>query len=322
MKKFLFLLSALFVGLLALLLVKSINGATKIEGVVVQKTPEELYDETLLDRKSKSPKEISFDTDNVSSGDFDISAKHAIAVNLSNSKILFSKDVHERVPVASLVKVMTAVVALEHASPDYVINISPKASSMEPNDMGISAGEKYTLEELLYGLVLNSGNDASVAIAEGIAGSEENFTIWMNLKAKELGLKDTKFVDPNGLNLNDETWYSSAYDLAVISKYALDNFPLLREIFSTYQYEIQKADSHKYIYLENLTNLISTYPGAKGIKIGYTPEAGNTLITYAENGDAKILGVILDAVNQRYDAILLLDYCFAKEGVTVKHNLL
>ena len=295
---------------------------TKIEGVNA-KTPEQMYQDSFVDEKYKNPLQISFDEKNFTpANDFDISARYSFAIDLSNNKILFSKDIRNRVPVASLVKVMTAIVALEHASENYEIPVSEKAVSMEPNLMGISEGEVYKLKSLLYGLILSSGNDAAIAIAEGVAGNKDNFVVWMNLKATELGLKDTKFVDPDGLNLKDEEYYSTAYDLAVLSKYALDTFPLLREIFASFNYELPETEKHKYIYMENLTNLISTYPGVKGIKIGYTIEAGNTLITYAENGSAKILGVILDSENQRYDAILLLDYCFGKEGVVVTHNLL
>jgi len=292
-------------------------------GGVNAKTPEQLYQDSFVDEKYKAPPQFYFDETGYILGDnFDISAKHAFAVDISNGKVLFSKDSRTRVPVASLVKVMTAIVALEHAKEDLEITVSEKASSIEPNLMGVSEGETYLLKELLYGLILNSGNDAAQAIAEGVAGSKDNFVVWMNLRAEGLGLKDTKFVDPDGLNLNDKEYYSTAYDLAVLSKYALDTFPLLREIFAAFSYELSETPYHKYLYLENLTNLISTYPGVKGIKIGYTVEAGNTLITYSENGEARILGVLLDSENQRYDAILLLDYCFDREGVVVKHNLL
>lgn len=295
---------------------------TQVEGVTA-KTPEQRYQDSFVDGKYKNPPQLSFDeTAYISGNDFDISAKHSFAIDLSDNKVLFSKEAHTPVPVASLVKVMTAIVALEHANENKKIIIGSPAVHMEPNLMGVSEGEVYSLKELLYGLILNSGNDCALAIAEGVAGSEENFVVWMNLKGKELGLKDTKFVDPAGLNLKDEEYYSSAYDLAILSKYALDTFPLLGEIFSTFNYELPETDVHDYKYLENITNLLSTYPGVKGIKIGYTPEAGNTLITYSENGGSRILGVILDSVNQRYDAILLLDYCFEKQGVKVVHNLL
>lgn len=295
---------------------------TKVEGVAII-TPEQLYQESFIDEKYKNPSQISFDeTVYISDNAFDVSAKYTFAVDLSNNKVLFSKDAHNRVPVASLVKVMTAIVALEHANSDKEIVVSEKASGVGENSMGISSGEVYSLEELLYGLILNSGNDAALAIAEGVSGSEENFVAWMNFKAKELGLKDTRFVDPSGLNLKGENYYSSAYDLAVITKYSLDNFELLREIYKTFIMEFPETNKHKYIYLENQTNLLTTYPGVKGVKTGYTDESGWGLITYAENGAAKILGVILDAVNRRYDGILLLDYCFGKEGVEINHSLL
>ncbi len=295
---------------------------TKVEGIATI-TLEQLYKESFIDEKYKNPPQILFnEAEYISGNTFDISSRHSFAVDLANNRVLFSKDAHQRVPVASLVKIMTGVVALEHASPDKEIIVSEKAADTGENSMGLSSGEVYSLKELLYGLILNSGNDAAIAIAEGVSGSEENFVAWMNFKANELGLKDTKFVDPNGLNLKDENYYSSAYDLAVITKYSLDNFELLREIYKTFSMEFYETDKHKYIYLENQTNLLTTYPGVKGIKTGYTDESGWGLITYAENGDAKILGVILDAVNRKYDGILLLDYCFGKEGIEIYHNLL
>ena len=295
---------------------------TKVEGVATR-TAEQFYQESFIDEKYRNPSRIFFDeAEYVSDNTFDISAKYSFAIDLANNKVLFSKDAHSRVPVASLVKIMTAVVALEHASSDKEIIVSEKAADVGENSMGLSSGEVYSLKELLYGLILNSGNDAATAIAEGVSGSEENFVAWMNLKANDLGLKDTKFVGPSGLNYKDEDYYSSAYDLAVITKYSLDNFELLREIYNTFIMQFPETDKHKYIYLENQTNLLTTYPGVLGIKTGYTDESGWGLITYAENGDANILGVILDAVNRRYDGILLLDYCFEKEGIEIFHNLL
>lgn len=295
---------------------------TEVEKVR-EEDPAKLYLGTFIDEKYKNPPKILFDDlEYTFDESFDISANYSFVVNLSNNKVLFSKNSRERVPVASLVKVMTAVVALEHASSDTEIIVSEKAANIGENSMSISAGEIYTLEELIYGLILNSGNDAATAIAEGVSGSEEYFVKWMNMKAKDLWLSDTRFSDPSGLNKDDKEYYSTAYDLAIITKYALDNFPLLNEVFSTFNIEFPESDKHKYVYLENQTNLLTTYPGVKGVKTGYTDEAGWSLITYAENDGVKILGVILDAVNRRYDAVLLLDYYFGKEGVEIHHDLL
>ena len=248
-----------------------------------------------------------------------IHAKNSLSVDINSDKILFERDSKKRVPIASLTKIMTAVVALEHKDLKDKITVSSKAASTGENSMGISEGEVYTLEDLLYGLVLHSGNDAAVAISEGAAGSEENFVYWMNLKAAELGLEDTKFTDPSGLN--DKT-YSSAYDLAKLTKYALKN-PDFKKIVGTIDYEIPFSEKeHKHLSLLNQTNLLRTYPGVKGVKIGYTEAAQLCLVTYAENEGREIVSVVLQSDARKTDMIQLLDYSFEKFGIKISHPLL
>jgi D-alanyl-D-alanine carboxypeptidase len=146
-----------------------------------------------------------------------VRAKNAISVNLNKNTILFSREEHRPVPIASVTKIMTATIALEHKKLTDKIKVSKKAATVGENAMGISEGETYTLEDLLYGLILHSGNDAAVTIAEGVAGTEENFVFYMNSKAKELGLNETTYADSNGLNDGN---VSSAYDQAKLTKYA------------------------------------------------------------------------------------------------------
>ncbi len=251
-----------------------------------------------------------------------IQAKNALFVDLATDKVIYAKAAQEPIPIASLVKVMTAVLALEHTLPEQTIYISRAAAETPENFMGITAGETYTLEELLYGLILPSGNDAAEAIAEGVAGEREVFIDWMNRKAQELGMLNTVLANPSGLNDTDEPFYSTAEDLVILTAYALNNFPLLREIFAAFAYELPSTESHPYLYFENQTNLLTTYPGVKGVKTGYTEEAGLCLITYAENGGHQVLGVILGSTDRRGDAILLLDYSFSQLDVTVAHDLL
>jgi len=238
-------------------------------------------------------------------------------VDINNNKTLYSKNAKTKVKIASLVKVMTAVVAVEHGDLDQEIRVSEKAATIGENSMGISEGEVYTLRELLYGLFLASGNDSAYAIAEGVAGDSDTFVTWMNLKAKELGMSDTVFYDPSGLNDNT---ISTASDLVRLSRYALKSMEI-RKIAKTYEIELI-SDKHKYIYLDNQTNLLRTYPGVEGLKTGYTEDAGLCLITYARNYGHEFVGVVLNSIDRKGDMVIMLDYAFGKYGVKIEHNLL
>jgi len=246
----------------------------------------------------------------------DISGESAILVDINSGKIVYEKNGEKKMKIASLAKIMTAVVALEHKNIKEEIIVSSNAASIGENTMGISEGEVYTLEELLYGLVLNSGNDSAYAIAEGVAGNEETFVKWMNLKAGELNLNDTKFKDPSGLN--DDT-FSTVTDLVKLSRYAMQNEDF-RKIVGTFSMELPYSEKHKYLYLENQTNLLTTYPGVGGIKTGYTEEAGLCLVTYAKNDGIELVGVVLNAVNRKFDMIIMLDYGFKNYGIEIEHG--
>jgi serine-type D-Ala-D-Ala carboxypeptidase (penicillin-binding protein 5/6) len=248
----------------------------------------------------------------------DISGESGLVVDINTGKIVYEKNSKDRLKIASLTKIMTAVVALEHKKITDEILVSQKASSIGENIMGISEGEVYTLEELMYGHVLNSGNDAAYAIAEGVAGDSDAFVKWMNMKAKELNLNDSYFTDPCGLN--DET-YSTSEDLVKLSRYAMQNEDFRRIVAST-SMEFPYSEKHKYIYLENQTNLLTTYPGVAGIKTGYTEEAGYCLVTYAKNNDIELIGVVLNSVNRKFDMIFMLDHSYSTLGVVIEHPLL
>jgi D-alanyl-D-alanine carboxypeptidase (penicillin-binding protein 5/6) len=211
---------------------------------------------------------------------------------------------------------MTAILTLEQRQPDEIVTISKHAATIGEDFMGISENEKYTIKDLLYGLLLPSGNDAAEALAESTAGSTKMFLDQMNAKAKLLGLSDTKFANPSGLD-GDGEHFSTAYDLAIIARYAWTNFPLFRQIVGTKFYEIPYSQDHKYLYFENQTNLLSTYPCVKGIKPGYTPDAGLCLVTLAENGGHQVLAVMLGSNDRRGEMIKLLDYSFATIGVEI-----
>ena len=247
----------------------------------------------------------------------EVVAQAGLLVDINSGNILFEKNANEKRPIASLVKIMTAVVALEHKKLAEKIYINQTAASVGENSMGLTEGEIYTLEELMYGLILNSGNDAAYAIAEGVAGNANRFIEWMNIKAKEVGLTDTYFADSSGL---DDTAYSTPKDLVSLTRYALKN-PDFREIVETVEYETV-SEKHKYIYLYNQTNLLTTYPGVKGVKTGFTEEAGLCLVTYVQIGDVEFVGVVLNSIDRKGDMILMLDHGFETLGITPEHNLL
>ncbi len=251
-----------------------------------------------------------------------LSANSAILVNFDTGEIVYAKNIQSRAPIASLTKIMTALVALSSSKDDAVFEVSQKAATVGEDSMGLSAGEKLAVDELLYGLMLPSGNDAAVTIAEGVSGSEDAFVSKMNEKARLLGMSDTRFINASGLDEDGRNPYSTAYDLAVLSHYAMQNFEKFRQVVSTEHYAIDATDTHKAFDLYNETNLLTTYPGVKGIKPGFTWEAGLCLATYAENKGVKLLGVILGSDNRRGEMKELLDYGFAKYGIKVSHPAL
>ncbi len=244
----------------------------------------------------------------------EISAKSAIIYDTTINKVLYEKNPKEKLPMASLTKIMTAIVALENKRKDdkYVVK---KEYLVGENSMGLSEGETLSLEELLYGLMLHSGNDAAETIASNFKGGRSAFIKAMNNKAKSLGLSDTNFTNPTGLE-GDGDQYTTAYDLVAITRYALKKFPLFRKVVSTYEYVIPKTKTHKEYQLLNETNLITSYPGVKGVKTGYTPEAGFCLVTYLDYEGHEIIGVILGSQNRREEMKELLDYSLKSIGIT------
>jgi len=247
-----------------------------------------------------------------------IAGSAGIIVDADNGKILYAKEADNKMPLASLVKIMTAVITLEHKSLSDYATVTAEADAVGENEMGVSEGEAYTIEELLYGLLLNSGNDAAYTLAENVAGSSDEFIRWMNRKAQELGLKNTGFFDPSGL---DDRSYTTAADLVVLTEYAMRHKEF-REIVATVEKELPYSGLHKYLYLENQTNLLTTYPGVIGVKTGYTEEAGLCLSTYAENSGKKLVGIVLNSIDRKGDMIIMLDYGFSRYGIIVEHHLL
>lgn len=247
-----------------------------------------------------------------------ITAKSAITYDLTTNTILYDRDPSERLPMASLTKIMTAIVALEHPKTDnrYIV---PASALVGEDSMGLDAGEQLSLEELLYGMMLHSGNDAAEVFAYNFSGGRDAFIKAMNDKAAALGLKDTHFTNPTGLQ-GDGDQYTTTYDLVTITRYALEHFPLFAQVAATFDHDIPATNTHKEFYLENETNLLSSYPGVKGVKTGYTPEAGLCLVTYLDYKGHHIIGVVLNSESRRDDMKELLDYSLKKLGITPPHH--
>ncbi len=251
-----------------------------------------------------------------------LTAKAAIVVNYDTRKVLFSLNSSERLPAASTIKIMTALLALDNNKLSDKFTVSKKAAEVGEDSMGLSEGERLSLDDLLYGLLLPSGNDAAVTIAEGVMGSEDAFTKSMNDKAKQLGLNDTKFINASGLDEDSENQYTTAYDLVTLARYTWNKHKDFRRIASTYNVYLDATGTHKAFDLYNATNLLTTYPGVRGIKPGYTPEAGLCLVTYAENNGVRLIAVILGSNNRKMEMVELLDYAYKKYGIKVDHPAL
>jgi len=244
----------------------------------------------------------------------DITAESVLIYDTTDNKTLFEKNPREKLPMASLTKIMTAIVSLENKRSDnkYVVY---KRDLVGEDSMGLSEGESLTFEELLYGLMLPSGNDAAETLADNYPQGRSAFIKAMNDKAKSLGLSDTHYDNPSGLQ-GDGVQFTTAYDLLVITRYALDTFPLFAQVVSTPYFTIPSTSTHKAYELYNETNLLTTYPGVKGVKTGYTPEAGLCLVTYIDYGDHKIIGVILNSENRRGEMKTLLDHSLEQLNIT------
>lgn len=243
----------------------------------------------------------------------DIVASSIAAYDLTTNQYLISQDVGKRLPIASLTKIMTATIALENMELNQDVKIGQKAATIGEDSMGLTHGEKLTLHDLLYGLMLNSGNDAAEAIAAASPFGRDNFVYLMNKKAEELGLSDTHFTNPTGLQ-GDGNQYSTAKDLIVMTRYALQN-PTFAEIVSTYEHDIAQTNEHKAYTIYNETNLLTSYPGVKGVKTGFTDESGYSLVTYLEYDSHKIIAILLNASDRRQEMKDLLDYSLKSEGI-------
>ncbi len=240
-----------------------------------------------------------------------INAKAFVLMDPISGRILLEKNSQDKMAMASTTKIMTAIIALEKGDLRSLIKVSPRAVSIGGSSFYLRPGEVLTLEDMLYGLLLPSGNDAAVAIAEHIGGTEEKFVKMMNQKALELGALDTHFANPHGLDHPEH--YTTARDLAIISRYAWKHNKF-REIVQTKTKEIKYGDFTRQISSTN--RLLWEFNGADGIKTGYTGKAGRCLVATAKNNGFRLISVVLGSQNHFEESKKLLDYGFKNYKLT------
>lgn len=235
----------------------------------------------------------------------DISAECACLIEAKTGKVLFSKNKDLKHAMASTTKIMTAIIALEECDPNESVCMSATAAVTEGSSIYMKPGEKIKMLDLIYGLMLNSGNDAAVLIAEHISGNVDAFCQKMNEKAASLGLTDTNFTNPSGLY--DENHYTTADNLAALTRYAMKN-DTFREIVGTKTKTVVLEESGHELYFSNHNKLLWNYEGAIGVKTGYTKDTGRCLVSAAEKNGTTLICVTLDAPNDWTDHQVILDY--------------
>lgn len=242
-----------------------------------------------------------------------ITATSTLFIESNSGQVLYAKNPQQELPIASLVKIMTTIIALENHHLNDIFQVSQQAADMEPDKMMLKPGEKLTLRELLEGIFLVSANDAAEVIAQ--SDSRGQFINLMNRKARMVGMNNTFFLNPTGLEEEAGKQYSTVLDVAIMSRYLITKWPEIIQISSNPYVYIEANSDHQDYEMYSGINLLTTYPGVLGLKTGYTPEAGLTLVTLARRGDKEVIGVLLGSVNRRDDAKLMLDYSFKKLGI-------
>ncbi len=238
-----------------------------------------------------------------------ITAKSAIVIEASTGKILYEKKASQAMYPASTTKIMTLIAALEQGNMEDVLSVSTNAANTEGSSIYLEAGERLKLSDILFGVMLHSGNDATVAVAEHISGSVEKFARLMTDKAKAIGAVRTNFTNPSGLP--DPKHYSTAQDLAKITAYGYKN-PLFREIVSTRHKTIPWNNKGYDRDLYNENKLLWRYEGADGVKTGYTDAAGQCLVSSAVRNNIRLIAVVLDSDQMWDDSQALLNFAFSK----------
>jgi len=239
-------------------------------------------------------------------GDVKIKSPSAIIIDSLSGRVLYEKDGYSQRKIASLTKIMTAIVTIENVKLDEVVTIKTGSGSIGGSTVGMKKGDEITVRALMYGMLMESGNDCAYALAEYVGGNIENFGNMMTEKAKEIGAKDSSFKNPHGLDV--EGHYSTAYDMAIITKYALNN-STINEIVKTNSINIQFGKTVR--TFSNTNRLLRTYSLADGVKTGFTNGANRCLIASATKDELRVIAVVLgsETTDIRFnDAKTLLEY--------------
>ncbi len=239
-----------------------------------------------------------------------ISAKAAIVISAETGDILFRKSADKRLAMASTTKIMTTILAIEHGGLDEQFTVDAQAVKTEGSSMGLRENDKVTLRALCYGMMLPSGNDAANCTAVRVAGSVDGFVALMNEKAKQIGLENTHFVTPSGLDDNTDEHYSTACDMAKLTRYAMKN-KTFREICGAKSVKLSFGDPPYERRLYNTNKLLNTCHGVIGVKTGFTDKAGRCLVSCCSRGGTELICVTLGDRNDWQDHSTLYDRCFS-----------
>ena len=242
----------------------------------------------------------------------EVSAQNAILIEANSGEVLYEKNAEEKAYPASITKIITALLAVENGELDKKVKISQNAAGVEGSSIYLAKGEKISLRDLVYGLILRSGNDAAAAISEAIGGSTDNFVIMMNKRVREMGAVNTHFMNPSGLH--DPDHYTTAKDMALIAKTAIKNEEF-KKVAATKSWVADRGDG-KYNYFYNKNKVVYQYEGGTGIKIGYTKAAGRTLVASSQRDGMELICVVMNAPNWFQDTYKLMDYAYCQYETT------
>ncbi|MGH2461406.1 MAG: D-alanyl-D-alanine carboxypeptidase family protein [Chloroflexota bacterium] len=236
-----------------------------------------------------------------------VQAESIAVIDEGSGALLYGRNPHEHLAPASVTKIYTALVALKYGKLNQQIHVQFDQSQLSDSTlMGLKEGDTFTLEDLLYGLMLPSGNDAALAIANAIGGNETHFVDMMNVQAQELGLHDSHFVNPHGLDAPGH--YTSAYDLGMAARYGMTHYPEFRTLASTVKHDVHGSRSFT---VWNLNRFLWSYPGADGVKIGYTDNAGKTIVASATRNGHRVYVVLLHCGDIVNDSVPLFNWVFS-----------
>jgi len=261
-----------------------------------------------VDVENQIVTEQTIETTSTDISNLNLNARSCVILDRLSKKVLYGKNEYNKVKMASTTKIMTATVILENCDLNQTVKVSKKAAGTGGSRLGLKTGDKITVRDLLYGLMLCSGNDAAVALAETAGGSIQGFSELMNVKAKELGLNNTHFESPHGLDSDGH--YTTAYELALLSDYALKN-SIFAQIVGTKNYTVTINGYPK--NLKNTNELLGALNGVYGVKTGFTNGANRCLVTACKRNDMDIICVVLGCDTKKFrtsDSIKLIEYAF------------